>query len=122
MGKKINELTGVSDITATSNNQLLPLADPVSGVAGKLTIQQAKTVFGTFKKLYISTGTEGSTLTISEVAGKELLSISREAAQIYEIGSAPDTTQFVFDGTHITLGLAVGGAGERFLILYKNSV
>jgi hypothetical protein len=45
--------------------------------------------------------------------------ISREGQVMDEVDEDPDTVQFIFDGTTITLGLAVTMPGERFLILYK---
>lgn len=120
MGKTINQLTAVSDITATNNNHLLPLCDPGTGVSGKMTVGQAKTVFATQKIKYVATGAEGVTLTIPEVADKEILSVAREGFLMYEVVSAPDSVEFIFDGTDITLGLATN-PNERFLIQYKNA-
>jgi hypothetical protein len=39
----------------------------------------------------------------------------------YEVSNNPNTTEFVWDGNEITLGLEVNlDGGERFLILYRN--
>lgn len=119
MGKKINELTARTDADASNDNWLYPLCDPATGVSGKITVAQAKIVFATQKVKYVATGAEGTTITITALAGKEILSIAREGGTIYEVDSSPDTTEFTWDDTDIVLGLAVTGAGERFLIQYR---
>lgn len=121
MGKKINQLTAVSDATAANNFQLMALCDPATGISGKMTIAQAKTAFAVFKKKYVATGSEGSTLTISELIGKEIVMATREAGSFFETTGSPDSTEFTFDNSTgiVSLGLAVGGAGERFQFLYK---
>jgi len=121
MGKTINGLDPVLDSTAANDFQLLPLCDPGTGVSGKMTIAQAKAVFATQKKTYIATGSEGSTLTISELSGKEILLIMRGPGPIYEVDlpASPASDEFTFDDTDIVLGAPVGGAGEKFLIHYR---
>jgi hypothetical protein len=121
MGKTTNQLDPVSDSTAANNFQLLPLCDPGTGISEKMTIAQAKAVFGVSKKKYVAAGTEGATLVIAELIGKEVLSVTREGGEIYEVVSSPDPAEFTLDNTTgtVTLGLAVGVAGERFNFLYK---
>ena len=119
MGKTINLLSAASDATAANNFQLLPICNPATGISSKMTQAQAKGVYQTFKKKYVATGSEGNTLTISELSGKEILMATREGSVMYETSSGPDSVEFTFDGTNITLGLTVGGPGERFLFLYK---
>ena len=72
-----------------------------------------------YDKIYMTTGTEGSTLTIPELAGKKILLLIREDNVMYLVSNLPDNTQYTFDGTNIDLGLPVQKAGERFLILYR---
>jgi hypothetical protein len=117
--KKIIEFAVPTDAQVADSTMLWVIGDPVTGLLYHVTGAQAKRAFGTYKKKYTTNGTEGDTLTISELANKEILLISREGQVMYEVDEDPDTVEFVFDGTSITLGLAVTAAGERFLILYK---
>lgn len=118
MGKKINELTAVSTATASQDTQLFALADPTSGIAGKMTVAQAKAVYQTQTKLYTATGAEGVTLAVAEIVNKKIVAMFRESGPIFQVASSPASAEFTFNLTTITLGTAVGGAGERFLILY----
>lgn len=68
---------------------------------------------------YIATGNEGTTLTISAFAGKKIILLVRESLTQYQVSNNPNSTEFIWDGTNITLGLATN-ADERFLILYRN--
>lgn len=123
MGKKINELTAVSDDTANNPFQLLPLCDPSSGISGKMTIGQAKAAFGPTRLIFKATGSEGTSIVITALAGKNILSISREASVIYEIatgGASPDSTEYTWDETTIVVGTPMI-ANERLLILYRNA-
>ena len=119
MSKKINQLDAATDAEAKNDSYLLAEADPINGIAKKMTVAQAKEVFATKKLTYIATGTEGSALTISALAGYEILAIFRESGPIFEVGSSPDSSSFTWDDTTIGLGAPVSGAGERFLILYR---
>lgn len=119
MSKKTNQLDPTSDTEAKNDSYLLPLADPVNGLSKKMTVAQAKEAFGTKNKLYIATGSEGSTLTIPEIQGKQILAILRESGPIFEVGSSPLSNQFTWDDNDIVLGAEVGGAGEQFSILYR---
>ena len=69
--------------------------------------------------VYIANGNEGSTITIPALKGKKVLFISRESAVIYEVSNNPSSTEFVWDGVNITLGLETNPE-ERYLILYRN--
>lgn len=119
MSKKINQLDAATDAEAKNDSWLDAIADPVNGIAKKRTGAQAKEVFATKKFKYVATGSEGSTLTIPELLGYDILLIMRESGPLYEVGSSPDSSEFTWDQTDIVLGAPVGGAGERFLILYK---
>lgn len=119
MSKKINQLDALTDAQAKNDSWVIAQAEPIGGVAKKMTVAQAKEVYATKKLKYVATGAEGSTLTIPTIAGYDILLIMRESGPIFQVGSAPDSSEFTWDDTDIVLGAAVGGAGERFLILYK---
>jgi len=119
MSKKTNQLDPTTDSEAKNDSYLLPLADPVNGLSKKMTVAQAKEAFGVKSELYVATGSEGSTLTIAALLGKQILAILRESGPIFEIGSSPDSSQYTWDDTDIVLGAPVNVAGERFLILYR---
>lgn len=120
MGKTINHLTPLTDTQANDSGRLSPSADPVSGEASSVTMAQQKLVIGTQKLKYVATGLEGTTLTLSPLAQKDLISIAREGQTMYEVVATPDPVEYIWDGTIITFGLAPR-AGERFLILYRNN-
>lgn len=119
MSKKINQLDAATDSEAENDSNLFAVADPINGISKKMTVAQAKEAFGVKHKLYVATGSEGSTLTVPEVQGKQILTILRESGPIFEVGSSPASNQFTWDDSDIGLGAAVGGAGEQFLILYR---
>lgn len=119
MSKKINQLDAATDAEAKNDSWLLAQADPVDGIAKKITVAQAKEVYGVKSLKYTATGSEGSTLTIAALAGKQILAILRESGPLFEVGSAPISSEFTWDDVDIVLGAPVGGAGERFLILYR---
>lgn len=118
--KKINQLDAFTDEQANDDTALLPFADTSSGIAYKVTVAQAKQVFGVQKYKYIAVGDEVATLTITDLSGKNILVIIRETGIIFEVASAPTTSEFTWDGTDIVLGAEVSGAGERFLILFNS--
>lgn len=118
--KKINELAAWTDGQTNDNTKVFPLAPDTTGTAGKATILQLKKAMSVFKAKYVATGSEGTTLTISALAAMEILMIAREGQTMYEVSATPDTAEFIWDTTNITLGLATH-AGERFLILFKNA-
>lgn len=120
MGKKINELSAVTDAQAQDSTRLLPLCDSATGISGYMTMGQTKMAIAAFKTKYIATGAEGTTLLISIISGKEILMMAREGGMLYEVVTLPDPAEYVWDGSAITLGAATT-IGERFLILYKNA-
>jgi len=119
--RKVNALDPVADATAANNMQLIPLADPGTGVSGKMTVAQAKAVFASYKVKYIATGSEGTVINIPSLVGKEIVLATRESGSLYEVTSSPDSAEFIFDNTtgDITLGVAIGSPGERFNFIYK---
>lgn len=76
-----------------------------------------------YDKKYIADGTEGSTLTIPEIAGMKILLVTREMAPLHRVSSSPDPAEFTWNDVSIGLGTPVNqpidGKGERFLILYR---
>lgn len=118
MSKKIDQLDPATNSEAKNDSYLFAQADPVNGLAKKVTIAQAKEVFATKNYLYTATGSEGSSLTISALAGYDILLVTRESGVLYEVGSSPDSSQYTWDD--ITIGLGTdANAGERFLILFR---
>ena len=81
-----------------------------SGTLSQLTVYDIK---------YVATGSENVTLSIPEIVGMKILLVTRESSPIYKVSSNPDTAEFVWDDTVMTLGLKAN-PGERFLILYRN--
>lgn len=120
MGKTTNLLTSLTDDQVDDSTRFVPLANPVSGESGKGTMGQLKTVIGTLKIKYVATGLEGTTLTLTALAQRDVISIAREGATMYEVVATPDEVEYIWDGTIITFGLAPR-EGERFLILYRNN-
>lgn len=119
MSKKINQLDALTDAQAKNDSWVIAQAEPVGGIAKKMTVAQAKEVYATKNKLYTATGSEGSTLTIPELLGYRILLIMRESGPLFEVGASPLSNQFTWNDTDIGLGAPVGGAGEQFLILYR---
>lgn len=119
MSKKINQLDAITDAQAKNDSYVIAQAEPVGGVAKKMTVAQAKEVYSTKKLKYVATGAEGSTLTIPALLGYQILLIIRESASLHEVGATPDSSEFTWDDTDIGLGAPVSGAGERFTILYR---
>ncbi len=117
MGKKINQLTAAADAEAVDTVKLFALADPITGEARKITVAQARLAFSPKSLKYIASGAEGTTITIADLANKNILAILRETGVIFEVESSPDPAEFTFDGIDIELGTDAG-PGERFLILW----
>ena len=69
---------------------------------------------------YVTTGSEGTTLSIPEIVGKKVLFVTRESSPIYKVSSSPTGSEYIWNDTIMTLGAAVANPGERFLILYRN--
>lgn len=118
MGKTVNLLDPATNDTIANDNRLWSCADPVSGVSQKLTSQQVKQIFSTQRYRYTATGSEGTALTIGVLAGRYVLDIRRENDSLYDVVSAPASSEYIWDGTIITFGVALN-AGERLLILYR---
>jgi hypothetical protein len=89
---------------------------PMDTIAGSPTDTDMKV----YDLTYNAVAAEGATLTITALAGKKILLITRENNIIYKASNAPSSSEFTWDGTAIGLGTAVGDDGERFLILYRN--
>jgi hypothetical protein len=119
MSKKINQLDAISSADAKNDSFVLAQAHPTTGLAKKMTVAQAKEVYATKSLLYTANGTEGSSLTIPALSGRQILLIMRESGPIFPVGSSPDSSQYTWNDTTIGLGAAVSGAGERFIILHR---
>lgn len=120
MSKKINQLTAATDAEAINDSYLFPLADPVNGVALKTSVAQAKEIFKVKKLKYVCNGLEGTTLTLSQLAGKDIMLIIRGMSPIYEsTDGTPETDEYEWDTVNITLGAATNQL-EKFIILYNN--
>lgn len=68
---------------------------------------------------YVATGDEGVALTIPIIQGRKILLILRENSPIHKVNATPDSTEYIWDDTLITLGTPTI-ANQRFLILYRN--
>lgn len=133
---------GFSDWVVSTDNQVQLLAeqenDFVAGCYIDFSIRtpftqnicQVPTTFDDFNPIdttvkdlfdipYTADGSEGVALTIDALKGKKVLLITRDNAILYPVSNNPNTTQFAFDGTVITLSTNLI-AGNRLLILYRN--
>jgi hypothetical protein len=68
---------------------------------------------------YVTSGTEGSTITIPGIVGKKVALVIRENAPLHKVSSSPDEAEYIWNDLVLTLGAPVT-PGERFLILYRN--
>jgi hypothetical protein len=118
MSKKINQLDPATDAEAKNDSWLDGIADPVNGIAKRRTTAQAKEVYATKAEKYTATGSEGTTITIAALAGRQILLIMRESGPIFEVGASPESSEFTWDDVDIVLGAATN-PGERFLILHR---
>lgn len=119
-GKKINQLDPLTDAQANDDARYLPFADPITGIAGRVTVAQAKAVFGANKLTYTGGASETTTVTISALAGMEILFMVREGSPLYEVDPGPPgSTEYVWDLADITLSSALA-LNERLLILFRN--
>lgn len=82
-----------------------------------------------YDTIYTAIGNEGVTLdasddtkpTLNVINGKKVLFITRENNPLFKVSSSPNSSQYVWNDTVITLNASVPArAGERFLILYRN--
>lgn len=69
--------------------------------------------------IYVATGAEGNTLSLSTLLGKKILLITREMSPIYKVNANPDPAEFTWNNTNIFLG-TITNPGDRFLIIYRN--
>lgn|ERR1044072_569082 len=122
MSKKINQLDEATDEEALNDSYLLAIADATNGLAKKMTVSQAKEAYGAKRLKYVSTGSEGATLTLSQLLGKDILMITRGMGVIHlSEDITPESDEYYWDQTSITLGTEVNpDGGEKFTILYRN--
>lgn len=118
MSKKINQLDDATDADAKNDSWFLAQADPVNGTAKRMTVAQAKEVYGVKREIYTCTGSEGTSLTISALSGRQILVIGRGLGFIYEVGSSPASDEYTWDDTTIVLGAATN-PGEKLIILHR---
>lgn len=118
--KLIKDFDALSDGQVADDTRLMGSGVASTGKMGKGTVAQYKKAFSTFSTVYVATGSEGSTLTISALANRDIVAIFRGPGPIYPIVSSPASDEYTWDNTNIGLGVAVGGAGEKFLILHKS--
>lgn len=117
--KKVNQLEALTDEQVDDDSRLWGVGLSSTGKLSKATTQQLKKTFHTKKRLFVAVGDEGTTITLSELAGRDVLIIAREGQVLYEVEEDPGNEEYIWDLTDITLGLETS-AGERFLIIYKN--
>lgn len=110
----------LTDAEVADPTRLVPMADPVSGIAGAGSIAQLLLLLTVQKVKYVATGSEGTTITIGALAAKTILLVTREGGILHEVISpvVPDSVEFTFDSTNINVSLVIS-AGERFTILYR---
>lgn len=118
--KLIKDFVTLTDGQAADDTRLIGIGIASTGTMGKATIAQMKNAFATKSLTYVATGTEGSTLTIVALANRDIVAIFRGPGPIYLTVSSPASDEYTWDNTDIVLGAAVGGAGEKFLILHKS--
>lgn len=119
MSKRIDQLTAATNAQAVDDTYLWIIGDPATGTMYKVTRAQLISAFGLTQKYdYVATGAEGTTLTIGDLASKDILLIIREGNPLHETNSAPDTVEYTWDNTDIVLGLATK-EGDRFTIIYN---
>lgn len=68
---------------------------------------------------YIATGAEGTVISMAGLVGKRILLLIRGGNPLHKVSNNPDSTNYVWNDTIITLG-TVTTPGERFLILFRN--
>jgi hypothetical protein len=72
-----------------------------------------------FDMEYISTGAEGTSITIPGLAGKRIILIIRENNPLHKVSNNPDSAEYTWDNTTIGTSVTIT-ARTRFLILYRN--
>lgn len=90
--------------------------DYVTGGGGDGSSGGSKEVFD---YTYISTGTEGTSLTIPTITGMKVLLVIRAGNPIYKVSNAPNSDEYVWDNTQFTFGIPLE-ANLKVLILYRN--
>lgn len=118
MSKKINQLDPGTDADAKNDSYLFAQADPINGISKKISVAQAKEVFSPKSITYVATGSEIRTITIPELAGRQILSIMRSSGPLFEVGVSPESNEYTWDDISIGLG-ADTNPGEKFLILHR---
>jgi hypothetical protein len=116
--KKISDLTALTHPEDNDDTKLMIMGVASTGLLVSCTVAQLKALFVVLTTKYVATGSEGTTLTIPALAARKIVSIAREGAIMYEVTSSPDSVEFIWDSTTITLGLALN-PGERLLIIHK---
>lgn len=116
--EKIIDWPALSDAQAEDSTRLIASGVTGTGKLFRMTVGQQKKVYSPQTVYYTADGSEGSTLTISALAGRQILGIWKEGLMLYPVASAPDSVSYTFDSTNIGLGLATN-PGERYGILYK---
>ena len=83
-----------------------------------LNTEDMKLVYDT---VYITTGSEGSTLSVPVLVGNKLLLVIRENSPLHKVSSAPASAEYTWNDVVITLGTPVNPeTTERFLFLYRS--
>lgn len=119
MSKKINQLDAASNSEVQDDANLFAIANPSTGLAKKATRAQMKLALSAVALQYTATGSEGTTVTIPALAGKDILLILRESGPIFRAESLPmGSAEYTWDDTDIELGAATN-PGERFIMLYS---
>lgn len=116
--EKLNQKASVTDVQFNDDTKLIPLAQTSDGKVFTGTIAQCKLIFGTHVEKYKASGSEGTTLTISDLSGKDIQAILRESGPVFEAVSSPGTAEYTWNGTNINFGSALG-VNERIVIFWK---
>lgn len=120
MGKKINQLRVATNEEVVNKNWLMAVANPVTGEALQMTIEQARKTFTPQIYVYTASGAEGTTIHVDELVDKNIMLMTREGQEVYEVGDTPASNEFSWDGVDFTLG-TVTNAGERIKIIYTHA-
>jgi hypothetical protein len=119
MSKKINQLDAASAAEIADTNNLFVIAIASTGLAKKVTRAQMRTAFAVVRTQHTATGSEGDTLTLSALASRNILMVTRESGPIYEApGVSPNSTEYTWDNTDLVFGTNLI-AGERVVILHQ---
>lgn len=116
--KKVNQLTSLTDVEFNDDTRQFPVGDAGTGLLKSGTVAQCKLIFGTHAIKYTASGSEGTTLTIPTLSGKDILVILRESGPVYEAVSSPTPAEYTWNLTNIVFGTALG-VNERLVIFWK---